>query len=157
VLFEEVERVLDGFASRGVRHWVAGGWGVAALVGTQTREHRDLDLAVDAEDLDTCLEALGLLGYVRETDSLPVRVEYAAADHGWVDVHPVAFDGSGHGQQRGDDGGHFDYPPSAFTVGAIRGRSLPCISVAQQRTFHTGYELRPQDVHDLGQLAGLEE
>ncbi len=41
--FEEVTRVLDGLDVARVRYWVAGGWGVAVLVGRQTRVHRDLD------------------------------------------------------------------------------------------------------------------
>ncbi len=148
--------MLDELATDGVRHWVAGGWGVAALVGAQSREHRDLDLAVNAEDLDLCLRTLEFLGYERETDWLPVRVEYGAALRGWVDVHPVAFDDSGHGRQQDLDGGHFDYPPEAFTVGSVHGRSMPCLSLEQQR-FYSGYELRPRDTHDLEQLAALEK
>ena len=31
----------------GVTYWVDGGWGVDALLGEQTREHADLDLALD--------------------------------------------------------------------------------------------------------------
>jgi lincosamide nucleotidyltransferase A/C/D/E len=157
VIFGEVERVLDALASHGVRHWVGGGWGVAALAGVQTREHRDLDLAVDAEDLTVCLQTLERLGYRRETDWLPVRVEYAAPGRGWVDVHPVGFDDSGHGRQQDLDGGHFDYPPDGFTVGAVRGRAVPCLSAGQQRRFHAGYEPRPQDMHDLEQLAALDD
>jgi lincosamide nucleotidyltransferase A/C/D/E len=83
----EVIRVLDAPDEAGVRHWVAGGWGVAPLAGRQTRRHRDLDLAVDADDLGSCLTALGRLGYAAETDWLPVRVELRAPGDRWVDVH----------------------------------------------------------------------
>jgi hypothetical protein len=65
---DDVIQVLDALDAAGVRHWVGGGWGVAALAGRQTRAHRDLDLNVDAEDLDRGLAALGQLGYVPETD-----------------------------------------------------------------------------------------
>lgn len=57
-----------------VGHWVAGGWGVAALTGRRTRDNRDLDLAVDARDLAPCLAALERLGY-SATEWMPVRVE----------------------------------------------------------------------------------
>lgn len=130
---------------------------MAALAGVQTREHRDLDLAVDAEDLTACLQTLELLGYRLETDWFPVRVEYVAPGRGWVDVHPVAFDESGHGRQHDLDGGHFNYPSAGFTVGTLRGRPVPCLSAEQQRVFHAGYEPRPQDVHDLEQLAALDK
>ena len=41
----DVTTVLDALDQARVRHWVGGGWGVAALTGRQTRAHRDLDLA----------------------------------------------------------------------------------------------------------------
>jgi lincosamide nucleotidyltransferase A/C/D/E len=145
----EVLKVLDELALVGARSWVAGGWGVDALAGSQTREHRDLDLAVDADDLDACMGALAALGYHVETDSLPLRVEVAAPGRRWVDVHPVAFDVEGHGLQGERDGVHFDYPPEAWTRGRIGERTVPCLSVTQQRRFHSGYEHRAQDEHDL--------
>ena len=152
---EDVIEVLDALDEAGVRHWVAGGWGVAALTGRQTRWHRDLDLAVDAEDLDRCLAALGRLGYAAETDWLPARIELRSPHDRWADVHPVAFDEEGHGRQADLDGGAFDYPPDAFSRGLIAGRCTPCLSARQQRRFRTGYEHRPQDVHDLAELDTL--
>jgi lincosamide nucleotidyltransferase A/C/D/E len=148
----DVIQVLDALDAAEVRHWVGGGWGVAALAGRQTRPHRDLDLCIDAADLDCCLLTLGRLEYATETDWLPVRVELRAPGECWVDVHPVAFDDKGHGRQADLDGGFFDYPPDAFTRGRIAGRGVPCLSVDQQRIFHSGYEPRPQDLHDLAQL-----
>ena len=35
------------FEAADVRAWVEGGWGVDALMGRQTRDHDDVDLAVD--------------------------------------------------------------------------------------------------------------
>jgi lincosamide nucleotidyltransferase A/C/D/E len=152
---EDVIMVLGMLDGAGVRHWVGGGWGVAALAGRQTREHRDLDLAVDAEDLERCWQVLGQLGYAAETDWLPVRMELRASGARWVDVHPVHFDEDGHGRQPDLDGGHFDYPPAAFTAGSIGGRLVPCLSAQQQRRFRTGYEHRQQDIHDLAELDAL--
>jgi lincosamide nucleotidyltransferase A/C/D/E len=151
----EVIAVLDALDQARVRHWVGGGWGVAVLAGRQTRDHRDLDLAVDAGDLAACLRVLAGLGYTVSTDWLPVRVELAATGTRWVDVHPVTFTADGHGRQPDLDGGHFDYPPGAFTVGVIGTRPVPCLSAAQQRRFRTGYPLRPQDHHDLAELDRL--
>jgi lincosamide nucleotidyltransferase A/C/D/E len=153
---DDVIMVLDMLDEAGIRHWVGGGWGVAALTGRQTREHRDLDLAVDAEDLERCWPVLGQLGYTAETDWLPVRMELRASGARWVDVHPVHFDADGHGRQPDLDGGHFDYPPAAFTTGSIGGRAVPCLSASQQRRFRLGYEHRQQDVHDLAELDALQ-
>jgi len=153
---DDVILVLDTLDGAGVRHWVGGGWGVAALAGRQTREHRDLDLAVDAEDLDRCWQVLGRLGYAAETDWLPVRMELVAPGARWVDVHPVHFDEDDHDRQPDLNGGHFDYPPAAFTTGSIGGRLVPCLSAQQQRRFRTGYEHRQQDIHDLAELDALQ-
>lgn len=152
---EDVIEVLNALDGAGARHWVGGGWGVAALAGRQTRQHRDLDLAVDARDLGRCLVVLDRLGYVAETDWLPVRIEMRSSGELCVDVHPVVFDDSGHGRQAALEGGFFEYPPDAFGRGLIDGRAVPCLSAQQQRRFRSGYTHRPQDVHDLAQLDAL--
>lgn len=136
---------------------MAGGWGVDVLVGRQTRHHRDLDLAVDADHLDQCLATCAGLGYVTETDWLPLRVELRASADRWVDVHPVAFDVQGCGVLGDPLGTHFNYPLTAFTTGMIGDREMPCLSAGQQEIFHSGYELRPQDQHDLALLGQLKK
>ena len=145
----EVLAVLGALHAAGRRVWVGGGWGVDALVGRQTRPHRDLDLAVDADHLEPVLDLLASRGYAVETDWLPVRVELAAPGVGRVDVHPVSFDAAGHGRQADRDGGWFDYPPHAFRAGSLAGVAVPCLSAGQQLRFHRGYELREVDLHDL--------
>jgi lincosamide nucleotidyltransferase A/C/D/E len=140
VLLAEVVQVLDALVDARVRHWVGGGWGVAALVGRQSREHRDLDIAIAADDLQICLRTLNDLGYLTDVDWLPVRIELRAPRNRWVDVHPVHFDDSGARRQAGLNGTHFDYPPEAFTTGTLNGRLIGCLSVQQQLDFHTGYE-----------------
>lgn len=167
---DEALAVLAALAAAGCRCWVGGGWGVDALVGRQTRPHRDLDLAVDAAQLGTVLavltgatgsrEATGPgrpagLGYVVETDWLPSRVEVHRPGHGWVDLHPVRFDATGTAVQSGRGDEVFLYPPSAFTHGTIGGERVGCMSVGQQRYFRQGYELRPVDHHDLTLLDAL--
>jgi lincosamide nucleotidyltransferase A/C/D/E len=151
----EVHAVLDALAAAGCRVWIGGGWGVDALVGYQTRGHRDLDLAVDADHGDAALVALGKLGYVIETDWRPVRVEVVAAGRGRVDVHPVTFNEAGDGRQADGDGGFFLYPAGCFTVGAIAGRRVNCLTIEQQLRFHSGYQLRDIDHADLALLHGL--
>jgi lincosamide nucleotidyltransferase A/C/D/E len=153
---EDVMAVLDALDGAGVRYWIGGGWGVVALAGRQTRQHRDLDLAADAEDLPVCLALLSGLGYVPETDWLPVRIELVAAGDRWVDVHPVRFAEDGRGRQAGLGGTHFDYPPCSPTSGSIAGRRVNCLSAEQQRRFRTGYDLRPQDIHDLAELDAVQ-
>lgn len=148
----EVEGVLTDLAAAGCACWVGGGWGVDALVGHQTREHRDLDLALDAADEPTVLRVLSRRGYDVETDWRPVRVELSAAGSNWVDLHPVVFDGTGHGRQVRRGGEPFDYPPDAFSKGTLAGLVVPCLSRTQQIRFHSGYPPRAIDRHDLALL-----
>ena len=147
--------VAEGLRAGGVRYWLTGGWGVDALVGRQTRAHRDLDLAVDADTFVEAVAVLGTLGYTAETDWLPVRLELAAPGGRWVDLHPVVVDARGDGRQAGPDGNHFDHPAADRVTGAVEGHALPCLSAARQRIFRSGYPLRRQDEADLAELDRL--
>ena len=153
----EVHRVLDALDDAGCRAWIAGGWGVDALAGRQTRPHRDLDLLVEAALLDDALAALAGLGYRVETDWLPIRVEVAAPGRRWVDLHPVVFDGDGHGVQAGPDGTTFEYPAACLVTGSLDGRPVECLSVDRQIEAHTGFEPREADRADLALLHRLAE
>jgi len=42
----------------GARLWLDGGWGVDALLGGQTREHGDLDVAVEARHVEALVQGL---------------------------------------------------------------------------------------------------
>lgn len=146
----EVLAVVQALEAAGCRFWVAGGWGVDALLGRVTRAHRDLDLAVDAAVEDRAVRVLGQRGYTVQTDWRPVRVELVAAPAvGWVGLHPVVFDEGGYGRQADLDGGCFGYPPDAFSTGRLGGAEVPCLSREQQLRFHRGYSPRAVDLHDL--------
>ena len=148
--------VLEALSSAGCRWWIGGGWGVDALVGAQTRVHRDLDLVIEAADETAALAVLARRGYAVATDWRPVRVEVAAAGGGRVDLHPVTFDEHGDAVQSGLDGAVFRYPARSFVSGTIDGREVGCLSVEQQLVFHSGYELRPVDHDDLAVLRDLQ-
>lgn len=155
--FAAVLAVLTELDTAGVRHWVGGGWGVDVLVGRQTRDHRDLDLNIDAADEQRALAALGRLGFVVETDQRPARVELAAPGALWVDLHPVEFDEHGNGRQHDLDGGWFEYPVGVFTSAVIDGHRIPCLTVAKQLAFHSFYPPRPIDLHDIALLRTLDD
>ena len=155
----EVRAVVDVLRAAGFdRVWIAGGWGVDALVGRQTRHHRDLDLAVDVTclALDRLLRALARRSYRVETDWRPSRVELVAPGARFVDVHPVVFDAHGIGWQANIDGKEpFRYSEGAFTRGVIPGRAVDCLSAALQLQFHSGYPPRDHDLHDIALLESL--
>lgn len=154
MLLVEVRRVLAALDAAGCPHWLEGGWGVDALVGHQTREHRDVDIDVDAGYEDVALSALAGLGYAIETDWRPNRVELVAPGRGWVDLHPLVIDASGV-RQAALGGGWHQFPSNCFTTGRLDGEDMPCFTVEAQRFFHTGYEQRAVDHHDLALLDDL--
>lgn len=45
--------IIDLLNELNIQYWIEGGWGIDALIGRQTRLHRDIDL-----DLDTAVEEL---------------------------------------------------------------------------------------------------
>ena len=153
---ERLLAVLAAVRTVGCRYWLEGGWGVDALVGRQTRPHRDVDLDIDAAFEGEVLAALHGLGYAIETDRRPVRVELTARDRGWVDVHPLQIDALGNARQAAPDGGWYEFPAAYFTVGRLGDVVVPCFTVEAQRRFHTGYDLRQVDQHDLSELDRLQ-
>jgi lincosamide nucleotidyltransferase A/C/D/E len=151
----DVMAVLDAVRSVGCRFWLEGGWGVDALVGHQSRPHRDVDLDIDGAFEDEVLAALADLGYVIETDWRPNRVELVAPGRGWVDVHPLVIDDHGDARQATLDGGWHEFPGSFFATGHLDDVAVPCVSREAQLLFHSGYELRQVDRRDLALLNQL--
>ena len=48
----------------------------------------------------------------------------------------------------------FDMAPVSYTH-LFEGKTIPCISLKGQRVFHSGYELRDKDKHDISILESL--
>ena len=48
---EDVIELYSALRAEGIRVWVDGGWGIDALLGKQTRPHKDFDAIAAFEDL----------------------------------------------------------------------------------------------------------
>jgi lincosamide nucleotidyltransferase A/C/D/E len=149
-----VHTILDLLTEAGVPVWIAGGWGVDALIGRPTRDHADLDVAIPAEAEAAALDALQGAGFEITTDWRPIRVALTRPDGAEADVHPLRFDADGSAIQHGFDGVEYEYPAADFTSGTIGGRPVACISARLQVEFHSGYEPGPTDRADMEALAG---
>ena len=169
---EEVVALYTLLAGRGVRVWVDGGWGVDALLGEQTRPHKDFDALVPLEDLGTLADVLSDRGFtlkeiwgenrwVAHPVRLPVigREELGGsavatafvvrngAGHE-LDVHALTFDGRGAGFPAWN--AEVAFPPDAFAGrGVIAGTPVRCLSARMQMATHTGYALQAKDLQDL--------
>jgi lincosamide nucleotidyltransferase A/C/D/E len=139
----DVQEILGALSAAGVRPWLAGGWGVDALVGKQTRRHKDLDLVLERADLAAAVSALAALGFSPLPENypgaerhvpgsiLPDRELVQDAAARTVDLHPV--DGATWGARLGVD--------EPFATGTLGGREVGCLSVAAQVVAHQGFEL----------------
>jgi len=151
---EEVVRVVDWLDERSVVYQVNGGWAVDALVGSQSRTHGDLDLFVDAGQVDTLIEWLSGRGYEVVEDWRPIRVELRSGDRA-VDIHPMTLDAAGDGVQKGFGDETFAHRAHDRAEGMICGRPVVVATAARLVELRSGYELRPEDHHDLDLLRDL--
>jgi lincosamide nucleotidyltransferase A/C/D/E len=133
--------------------WVAGGWGIDALVGEQTREHRDLDV-MHRQDQEAAVRAvLTEAGFAESLDHRPIRFVVTAPDGREIDLHPLVFAEDGSAVQASPEPERpFTYPSSCFVTGVIKGARVPCLSAEQQVYFHQGYEPSERDRHDMAEL-----
>ena len=114
--------ILDLFEELCVTYWLDGGWGVDALYGKQTREHRDIDINYDAAKTEVVLRALKERGYVLETDWLLVRAEFSHSQYGYLDVHPFDI-GEGVVKQVNPEGGFWEFPNEYFGNTVFEGKN----------------------------------
>jgi lincosamide nucleotidyltransferase A/C/D/E len=156
MLDADVLMVLDRLEAAGLVVWLDGGWGVDALVGVQSRPHRDLDLAIARDDRPAAQAALATAGFERDptvVPGLPARVLLADGHGRQVDLHLLVFDGHGNGWQELDGGAWAAYPADGLSgVGAVGGRRVRCLTPELQVRNHLGYPLAATDRHDLARL-----
>jgi len=134
--------------------WIDGGWAVDALLGHQSRPHKDVDIAIQEQDVSRLRELLQEKGY-RE-----IKVEIARP-HNFVlgdeqgheiDIHVIVLDANGNGMYGPINNGEM-YPADSLTgTGFIAGQAVRCISPEWLVKFHSGYELKEKDFRDVSAL-----
>jgi lincosamide nucleotidyltransferase A/C/D/E len=141
--------ILDFLHAAGLQVWVDGGWGVDALLGEQTREHADLDIAARSEDEARLREAAARHGFV-EVSAEPHNSVLRDARGRSLDVHFVDFTVEKPGPSGWLVYGDIGYDVGAFAgEGTIAGRPVACTTVISQVRSHTGYTLDDDDVRDM--------
>jgi lincosamide nucleotidyltransferase A/C/D/E len=150
---EDVLVVVELLEHAHITVWIDGGWGVDALLGTETRHHADLDLAIALSDVTAATDLLRQLGYVEVTDQMPTRLELGDDQDHRVDFHPLVFDEQRNGCQQLPNGGNAIYTASGLAaIGSIAGHPVRCLSPKLQLRFHLGYDPEDADRHDVAQL-----
>jgi lincosamide nucleotidyltransferase A/C/D/E len=141
--------------AREVDACVGGGWAIDALVGRRTREHADLDLWVEASDLEGLFAAFADQGLD--------RVHPWPGDRPWnfvlhdavsrrVDLHlyePLE-DGRLH---YGSVTAPFVFDADSLSgTGDIEGQPIRCETADFALRNHTGYPIRDVDRYDVATL-----
>lgn len=152
---EDLITIINLLENAGIIYWIDGGWGVDILAGKQTRVHRDIDINFDAQHTERLLNILLKYGYEVDTDWKPVRIELYSETNGYLDIHPFVLNEDGSSKQADLEGGWYEFDKDFFGNAVFEGRTIPCISVKGQKLFHSGYELRDKDRHDLSILENI--
>ena len=146
----DVLEVINQLENVDVSVWLDGGWGVDALVGTQTREHSDVDLVISLDQFALAQQALHSIGSEITEDELPTRFVMRDAHGRSIDFHTVTFDHDGDGVQQLQDGRLFYYPCHGFQgTGQIENQIVRCLTADVQVLCHLGYEPDENDYHDM--------
>ncbi len=138
----------------GITIWVDGGWGVDALLGEQTRPHKDLDIAIEQKDVPKLCALLQSRGYkeIKLEEAKPWNFVLSDENGREIDFHVVVINDEGNGMYGPRDKGE-TYPAASLRgTGSILGQAVRCISPEWMVKFHTGYELKEKDFRDVSAL-----
>ena len=150
---EDVFGVLDLLDSGNVEVWIEGGWNVDALLGEQTRTHKDLDMVVELSNVPGVLELLAGHGFENVHGAPPKN--FVLEDHRRrrLDFHPVAWDVEGNGVYRMDNDEDWLFPAQGFSGrGVIDGRPVKCLSPEVLMLCRAGYDWADKDFADTAAI-----
>lgn len=144
---EEVIELYKLFEENGIQVWIDGGWGIDALLGKQTRPHKDLDIAIYHKDKPKLLKLFKERGYkdIARDDTSDWNFVLGDGEYE-IDVHTFIFD---------DEGKNIygtNYPKESLSgTGKINGVTVNCIPPEWVVKFHAQalYEPKEKDIQDV--------
>ena len=150
-----------------IQAWLTGGWGIDALLGEQTRLHKDLDILVLVDDVVPMQDLLGGEGYGlkdlwsenawvvdSEGREIPTAFVLHDAEGREVDVHAMTLDEQGNGIPAWVSEGLALSREDLGGEGTVAGIPVRCLSAEMQIRAHTGYDLPAEQEQDLELLRG---
>ncbi len=152
---DDVIEYLEQMENLGIKVWVVGGWGVDALLGTQSRVHEDLDIVIQRKDTSAACRVLEENGFANVPRPDTSTWNFVMGDNlgHEVDFHVVMFDEKNNGLY-GAPGKEIIFPPagSLYDSGEIKGHQVSCLTPEFTVKDHTGYKLRQKDFRDVSLL-----
>jgi len=162
---EDVITIYQRLLDSGVQVWLSGGWGIDALLGEQTRPHKDLDVIMLLDDVVQMRELLSRDGFglkdlwtenrwVVDAQGVETATAFVLQDSDGreFDVHAIRFDDRGNGVPAWEGDELVFKKEDLAGAGLVAGVAVQCLSPEMQVLCHTGYELPDQQLHDLGLL-----
>jgi lincosamide nucleotidyltransferase A/C/D/E len=139
------------FESAGIEVWLDGGWAVDAVLGEQTRPHKDIDIILRVEDLPRLREILGGRRFTVQDGGTESNFVLADPSGLEVDVHAIVFDQGGNGVYRMENGSDWIFPATGFRgKGVVQGIRVRCLSPETQVLCHAhGYVPTEKDFRDM--------
>jgi lincosamide nucleotidyltransferase A/C/D/E len=134
-----------------IKIWIDGGWGVDALLGKQTRFHKDLDIAIQQKDISTFRKLLEEQGFHEIKPDIAQPHNFVLADeyNNEIDVHVINLNDQGNGLYGPIENGEM-YPAASLTgKGKLDNLEVNCISPEYVVKFHSGYTLDEKDYNDV--------
>lgn len=125
---------------------IDGGWAVDAVLEKQTREHGDLDIALPSSRVPDLRQLMSERGYheVPRPDSWEHNFVLQDPNGRTLDVHSYELNPDG------SNAGGVPYTAEQLSgSGLVLGVAVRCVPPAWLVVFHTGYQLRENDYHDV--------
>jgi lincosamide nucleotidyltransferase A/C/D/E len=135
----------------GIRVWIDGGWCIDALMGYQTREHSDVDIAIAIEDSTALHHLMASHAFYKASHPAPSGWNHVYQDQAnrRLDVHLFALDQDGNGILGPPELG-YSYPAGALSgSGLIGDCRVQCIAPEYVVQFKTSFEPCPIDAMDV--------
>jgi len=159
---EDVIRIYQNLSAHNVQAWLTGGWGIDALLQTQTRPHKDLDVIILVEDIVRMRELLSHDGYdlnhlwpenswIVDANGVEVPTAFVLQDSEGreVDAHAIRLDDQGGGIPAWLNDGLVFRMEDLAGKGMIAGVAVRCLSPEMQMVCHEGYDLPDEQFRDL--------
>lgn len=162
VTTEDIIQIVGFLQNNDIPIWLVGGWGIDALLGRQTRDHKDLDILLQRDDLQKAKHVLENVGYslkeiwsencvILDLQGNQIDTAFVLRDTTGreIDLHAFHFVGELVVPDWEDSEGFQISRAGLEHTGSIDGVQVRCISPQLQFLFHTGYTLPDYQVQDL--------
>ena len=143
--------LLQLFKRAGLEVWLDGGWAVDAVLGAQTRPHKDVDIILRVADLPKLRDTMRGRGFEIQDGGTESNFVLADGSGLEVDVHAIVFDQDGNGVYRMENGSDWIFPATGFSgQGVVEGLGVRCLSPETQVLCHAhGYVPAEKDLQDM--------